>query len=226
MRIGMMEQILFSWSGGKDSAMALKFLLEEDRCNIVSLMTTITKDYDRVSMHGFRRSLLEAQALSLGIPLYEINIPARCTDRDYAQKMQEAMDHWKQKGVTAVAFGDIHLADIRTYREEKLSAAGMSALFPLWGMDTKDIVRTFLDEKFRGIITCVDTTQLDRAFAGREMDASFFRDLPTAADPCGEKGEYHSFVFDGPVFSNPVEFRKGDTVLRDDRFFFCDLIPL
>jgi uncharacterized protein (TIGR00290 family) len=224
--MGMMEQILFSWSGGKDSAMALKCLLGEDRYNIVSLITTVTEDYSRVSMHGFRRSLLEAQALSLGIPLYEIIIPAHCTDTDYAQKMLEAMNHWKQRGVTAVAFGDIHLADIRTYREEKLSSAGMSALFPLWGISTKDIVHTFLDEKYRGIITCVDTTQLDCAFAGREMDASFLRDLPAGVDPCGEKGEYHSFVFDGPIFSSPVKFKKGGTVLRDDRFCFCDLIPV
>lgn len=217
---------ILAWSGGKDSALALQALLSGNGFDIISLLTTVTDEYDRVSMHGVRRALLEQQAASLGLPADIVTIPRNASGEDYGRAMGMAMTKWKERGVTRVAFGDIHLRDVREYREENLRQAGMIALFPLWGMDPAVLSRRFVDSGFRAIITCTDTKALDGSFAGRELDLSFLTDLPAGVDPCGENGEYHSFVYDGPIFTHPVGCRQGRRVLRDGRFMYMDLEPL
>jgi uncharacterized protein (TIGR00290 family) len=220
------QQVVLAWSGGKDSALALQALLDLNEFSIVSLLTTITEEHDRVSMHGVRSALLESQAEALGLPLDIIRLSGKASNQDYGRAMGEAMTRWKKRGVTAVAFGDIHLQDVRTYREENLRGAGLEAVFPLWGREPNVLMRYFLDLGFRAVVTCVDTGALDGSFAGRELNAAFLADLPSGVDPCGENGEFHSFVYDGPLFRQPVAFRPGECVLRDDRFMFADLEPL
>ncbi len=217
------EKTVMSWSGGKDSALALRLLLEQDDREIVSLLTTVTGDYDRIAMHGVRRSLLEAQAAALGLPLKVVILPARCDDMTYRAVMAGAMREVLEQGVTAVAFGDIHLEDVRRYREDNLRPLGIDTLFPLWGKSAGELARLFLQGKYRAVVTCVDTENLDGVFCGRDIDENFLNSLPPGADPFGEKGEYHSFVYDGPLFRNPVPFVRGKTVLRDGRFLYCDL---
>ncbi|MGC1482785.1 MAG: diphthine--ammonia ligase [Candidatus Acidiferrum sp.] len=218
------EPILFCWSGGKDSAMALHALLQQNEVQIVALLTTVTDGYERISMHGVRRELLERQAQSIGLPLHEVRIPPECVNPIYEARMEEALRIYLEKGVRRVAFGDIFLEDLRAYREKNLSRIGMTALFPLWKRDTRDLIRSFHSNRFRAIAVCIDPRVLDPAFAGRELDESFFHDLPPHADPCGENGEFHTFVFDGPIFHSPVSVRTGETVNRDG-FVFCDLFP-
>jgi uncharacterized protein (TIGR00290 family) len=196
------EPILFCWSGGKDSAMALHTLLQRSDIHIVALLTTVTEGYERISMHGVRRELLYRQAQSIGLPLHEVRIPPR---------------------VQTVAFGDIFLEDLRAYREKNLARIGMTALFPIWKRDTRELIRSFHANRFRAIAVCVDSEVLDSSFAGRELDESFFRDLPPQADACGENGEFHTFVFDGPIFHSPIHVRTGEIVNRDG-FVFCDIL--
>jgi uncharacterized protein (TIGR00290 family) len=218
------EDVLFCWSGGKDSAMALHALRAANDCRVTALLTTITEEYDRISMHGVRRALLERQAESLGLPLHAVLIPPQCINATYEERMKEALAQHFARGVRRVAFGDIFLEDLRIYREKNLAQVGMQALFPIWKRDTRELAREFVRLGFRAITVCVDPRVLDASFAGRELDASFFVDLPPGVDPCGENGEFHTFVFDGPVFKKPITCRVGEKVLRDD-FCFCDLQP-
>jgi uncharacterized protein (TIGR00290 family) len=219
------EPILFCWSGGKDSAMALHTLLQRPGVQIAALLTTVTETYDRISMHGVRRELLQRQAESIGLPLHEVRIPPQCVNPIYEARMEEALRLFYEQGIRRVAFGDIFLEDLRAYREKNLARIGMTALFPIWKRDTRELIRRFHDQHFRAIAACIDTKVLDPSFAGRELDDSFFRDLPPSADPCGENGEFHTFVFDGPIFRSPIPIRTGEIVNRDG-FVFCDLLPL
>ena len=222
--MSVLEPILFCWSGGKDSAMALHTLLQQQTLRVTALLTTVTEGYERISMHGVRRELLRRQAESLRLPLHEVFIPSQCVNLVYEARMEEALRLFYSQGVRKVAFGDIFLEDLRAYREKNLARIGMTALFPIWKRDTRELIRFFHQQRFRAIAVCVDTKVLDPSFAGRELDDSFFRDLPPRADPCGENGEFHTFVFDGPIFQSPIPVRTGDVVNRDG-FVFCDLLP-
>lgn len=220
----MAEAILFCWSGGKDSAMALHAMLHREDVRVAALLTTVTEGYERVSMHGVRRELLQSQAESLRLPLHEVFIPPQCVNPIYEARMEEALRKFQDEGVRRVAFGDIFLEDLRVYREKNLARIGMTALFPIWKRDTRELVAEFQAEGFRAVTVCVDGKVLDRSFAGRELDERFFHKLPPCVDPCGENGEFHTFVFDGPIFREPVSCKTGEIVERDG-FFFCDLIP-
>jgi uncharacterized protein (TIGR00290 family) len=222
----MRRSVLLSWSGGKDSALALHELLKDHGHRVAALLTTVTEDYGRISMHGIRRTILDQQAASLDLPLEVVLIPKVCSNETYERRMRRVLERQAAAGVTAVAIGDIFLEDLRRHREEKLLEVGMEALFPIWGRDTRELACAFIELGFKAVVTCVDTHALDGSFAGREFDGRFLADLPTGVDPCGENGEFHTCVFDGPIFSRPIRFTKGDVVLRDDRFLFCDLVPL
>jgi uncharacterized protein (TIGR00290 family) len=219
------DPVLFCWSGGKDSAMALYALLQRSDIQITALLTTVTEGCDRVSMHGVRRELLKRQAESIDLPLYEVLIPPQCVNPVYEARMEAALRAHYDEGVRRVAFGDIFLEDLRAYREKNLARMGMTALFPIWKRDTRELIRAFHAANFHAIAVCIDSKALDRSFAGRELDEAFFRDLPPQADPCGENGEFHTFVFDGPIFRTPVRIRAGE-ILERDSFVFCDLLPM
>jgi uncharacterized protein (TIGR00290 family) len=221
----MVETVILSWSGGKDSAIALGELSTEPRYRIRALLTTITEGYDRISMHGVRASLLDQQASALGLPLVKVTIPQASGNEQYESKMREVLTRERANGVTAVAFGDIFLEDIRRYREEQLRRIGMKAIFPIWKRDTRELAVRFIDAGFRAILTCVDSKQLDGSFVGRDFDHSLLRDLPSGVDPSGENGEFHTFVYAGPHFSQQIPVRKGETVVRENRFYYCDLLP-
>jgi len=221
----MKSRVALSWSGGKDSCLALYELLRDDRFSVERLICTVTEGYERVSMHGVRVELIEAQAASLGIPLYRIYIPQNCSNQVYDERMRYALSELMSLGINAVAFGDIFLEDIRTYRESRLSEVGVRALFPLWGRSSKDITLGLCESGFRSVVVCVDSTLLDPSFLGRDIDLRFLGSLPEGVDPAGENGEFHSFVYDGPIFSRSVPFKKGEVVVRDNRFYYCDLVP-
>ncbi|OGI31329.1 MAG: ATP-binding protein [Candidatus Melainabacteria bacterium RIFOXYA12_FULL_32_12] len=218
------EKIIFSWSSGKDSSLCLYEVMKSGKYEVVSLLTTISEDYDRISMHGVPRVLLERQAESIGLPLNKIFISPCPDNSEYEAKMEEFLLSYKEKGVETVAFGDIFLDSLRKYREEKLAVVDMKALFPLWKRNTVDITRKFIDLGFKTITTCVDSNLLDKSFVGRIIDDNFLGELPENVDPCGENGEYHSFAFDGPIFRESIGFKTGEIVLRDG-FYYCDLIP-
>jgi uncharacterized protein (TIGR00290 family) len=222
--MGAPERILFCWSGGKDSAMALHVLLQQRHICVAGLLTTITEGFERVSMHGVRRELLRRQAENIGLPLEEVRIPPQCVNPVYEARMEAAMRSAVEQGIRRVAFGDIFLEDLRAYREKNLARVGMEAIFPIWKRDTRELARHFVDLGFRARAVCVDPRVLGSSFAGRKLDESFFRDLPAGADPCGENGEFHTFVYDGPIFQKPVKCRTGEVVERDS-FVFCDLLP-
>jgi len=219
-----MKRVLFAWSGGKDSAMTLHEMRKNGGYDIAALMTTVTEDYDRVSMHGIRRVLVEQQAESIGLPLEEVLITKDADNQQYEDRMREFLTGYRERGVTGVVFGDIFLEDLKEYREEKLALVDMEAVFPIWKRDTKEMSRTFIELGFRAVITCVDTEALDGGFSGREYNESLLADLPENVDPCGENGEFHSFVYDGPVFREPVKWSRGEVVLREGRFCFCDVV--
>ena len=204
--------------------MALRALLPRRDLRVVALLTTVTEGYERISMHGVRRALLEWQADSIGLPLHEVRIPPQCVNAIYEARMKEALEQDYQNGVRKVAFGDIFLEDLRAYREKNLARMGMTAVFPIWKRDTHELIREFHAARFRSIAVCIDPRALDRSFAGRELDDSFFRDLPATVDPCGENGEFHTFVFAGPLFRESLAVRRGEVVERDS-FVFCDLLP-
>ena len=189
-----------------------------------ALFTTVTEGYDRISMHGVRRELLARQAQALGLPLVEIPIPPECVNEVYEARMAQAFTAAPLAGVEAVAFGDLFLEDVRAYREERLAAAGKRGLFPLWGQDTRSLAHEFLDEGFQATLVCVDPRALDRSFAGRRYDEQLLVELPAGVDPCGENGEFHTFVHTGPIFTTPIPCAPGEVVERDG-FIFCDLIP-
>ena len=218
------QSVVLSWSGGKDSAMAAYHLLASQKYDIAALLTTVTEEYDRVSMHGVRRELLERQADSLAIPLHKLMIPKDCTNEIYESRMNEAFSHFKSQGITKIAFGDLFLEDVKQYRDERLAQAGMTGVYPIWLRDTDELIRTFIGLGFKAILACVDTRAIAASFAGRDIDHSLLRDLPENADPCGEYGEYHSFVYDGPIFKNPIACRTGDRTLRSLRFNYCDIV--
>jgi uncharacterized protein (TIGR00290 family) len=219
------ERVVLSWSGGKDSAMAAYHLLASQKYEIVALLTTVTEEFDRISMHGVRRELLEMQAIALGIPLHVVLIPRDCSNDVYESRMSQAFRHFKNGGTSKVAFGDLFLVDIKQYRDDRLACDGMSGLYPLWMRDTDELIRTFIGLGFKAKLSCVDTQAIDAAFAGREIDEQLLRDLPPSADPCGERGEYHSFVYAGPIFRHVIACRSGDTSLRLSRFNYCDILP-
>jgi uncharacterized protein (TIGR00290 family) len=220
-----MPKAILSWSGGKDSALALHEVRKAGQYEIRALLTTITEAYDRSSMHGIRRPLIERQAESLGLPLEEVLLSPVSSNEEYDAKMREVLERYKARSVSTVVFGDIYLEDVRRYREERLASVGMKGLFPLWGRDTTELAQTFGQLGFKAVITCVDTEQLDRSYAGRAFDEEMLASLPEGVDPCGENGEFHSFVYDGPIFKTPISHRTGEVVLRDDRFAFCDIVP-
>ncbi len=217
-----MEPVIISWSGGKDSVLAL-FLLNREKFNVRTLITSISEEYNRVSMHGVRKELLEKQANSIGIPLITISLPKDTTNEEYEKIMKREMLYFKSHRIYHVVFGDIFLEDIRKYRESNLSKIGMKAIFPLWKKSSKDLAKQFLDLGFKAIITCVDSNFLNSDFVGEFFDDNFLQALPSNVNYCGENGEFHTFVFDGPIFFNPVKFQKGEIVFRDDRFYFIDL---
>jgi uncharacterized protein (TIGR00290 family) len=216
------ERPALAWSGGKDSALAL-WALQQEGVEPAALLTTVTADYERISMHGVRRSLLRRQAAATGIPLVEVEIPAQCPNEVYERRMAAALASPELAAVEEVAFGDLFLEDIRAYRESRLAAAGRRARFPVWGKDTGELARRFIGAGFRAILVCVDPRALDPAFAGRDYDERLLADLPAGVDPCGENGEFHTFVTAGPVLAAPVACRRGGVVERDG-FVFADLV--
>jgi uncharacterized protein (TIGR00290 family) len=219
----MPEPILFCWSGGKDSAMALYSLLQQKEFRVAALLTTVTEGFDRVSMHGVRRELLHRQAQSIGLPLREVFIPPQCVNPIYEARMEAAMQAAREEGIRRVAFGDIFLEDLKAYREKNLAKVEMEAVFPIWKRDTRELAASFVQFGFRARAVCIDPRVLDHSFAGRILNESFFQDLPPNADPCGENGEFHTFVYDGPMFTEPVKCTTGEVVERDG-FVFCDLL--
>uniref|UniRef100_UPI0026109E55 Dph6-related ATP pyrophosphatase n=1 Tax=uncultured Chryseobacterium sp. TaxID=259322 RepID=UPI0026109E55 len=234
----MKPKAIFNWSSGKDSALALYKTLNEDQFEITSLLTSINKDFQRISMHGVHVSLLEKQAKSLDIPLIKMELPKEPSMEEYREIVGNAMNEIKSDGVMYSIFGDIFLEDLRQYREEQLQSIGMEAVFPLWKINTTDLIHEFLNLGFKTVVTCINETYLDKSFAGRVIDKDFIKDLPKNVDPCGENGEFHTFTYDGPIFKNPVEFEVGETVKKtypkpksdkndEDKeyvFWFCDLI--
>ncbi|MGH7860524.1 MAG: diphthine--ammonia ligase [Candidatus Binatia bacterium] len=218
------ERVLFSWSGGKDSAMALHEVRSRGEVEVAALVTTVTEGFDRVSMHGVRRELLARQAQALGVPLEEVVIPRGATNEQYESRLEAALLRYREQGVSRVAYGDLFLEDIRAYREAHLARIGMRGLFPIWKRDTTEMARSFVALGFRALVVCLDPRALHDSFAGRWIDADFFASLPEGVDPCGENGEFHSFVVDGPGFREPVRVRAGE-VVRRDAFVFCDLLP-
>ena len=218
--------VLLAWSGGKDSALALAALRADPAWQVVGLLTTITRDYDRISIHGVRRAVLEAQVAAVRVPLIEATIPAAASNETYetafAEALASARVRWPE--LRHIAFGDLFLTDVRAYRETLLARLGWTGVFPLWGQDTTALARRFVAEGYRAILTCVDTTQLSPEFVGRELDADLLAELPSAVDPCGERGEFHTCVYAGPVFDRPLPLVPGDRVRRDDRFEYCDVL--
>jgi len=218
-----MSGVALSWSGGKDSALALWVLREELGIEPEALLTTFTEDYDRVSMHGVRRELVRAQAAAAGVPLVEVEIPAACVNATYEERMAAALASPPLVDLPTMAFADLYLEDIRAYREERLRPVGREALFPLWGRDTAELARRFVAAGFEAILVCVDPRKLDPSFAGRSFDEALLEDLPDGVDPCGEDGEFHTFVHAGPIFAAPIAVEPGERVERDG-FVFRDLL--
>ncbi len=216
-------RVLISWSGGKDSCRAL-YEIQKAQLRVAALLTTVTRDYDRISMHGVRRELLEKQADKLGLPLHQVLISKDATNEEYEAKMAEAFSEYSERGIDSVVFGDLFLEDIKAYREQFLARHQMRGLFPVWKRDTSSFIKEFIELGFKAVVTCVNSKVLDQSFAGRIIDEAFLSSLPVDVDPCGENGEFHSFVFDGPIFTEAVKFSIGETVLRDS-FWFRDLLP-
>lgn len=221
--VGGREPVLFAWSGGKDSALALHTVQQAGEYEVAALLTTVTEGYERVSIHGVRRELLAAQAATLGYPLEVVYIPQKSSNEIYEQRMLRSLERYKAQGLTRNVFGDIFLEDVRAYREENLSQVGMRGVFPLWGQPTSVLAKRFIEVGFKAVLTCVDTEALDGAFAGREYDRALLEDLPEAVDPCGENGEFHTFVYAGPIFKRDLQIRRGQRVMREGRFSYCDL---
>jgi uncharacterized protein (TIGR00290 family) len=220
----MKEPVAFCWSGGKDSALALFELRQSPEYEVVSLLTTLTRDFDRVTMHGVRRELLYRQASAIGLPVDEVWISQGASNAEYEAEMGRALEVYHQRKIETVAFGDIFLEDLRVYREQNLAKIGMRALFPIWKRETRELIDTFLSRGFRSITCCIDTKKLDDSFVGREIDRQFLTDLPAGVDPCGENGEFHSYACAGPLFAEDIPVSRGE-FLRRDSFLFCDLLP-
>jgi uncharacterized protein (TIGR00290 family) len=215
-------KILVSWSSGKDSAWTLHVLKRDPSVEIGGLLTTMNEHFDRVAMHAVRRRLLEAQAEAAGVPLRTVPLPWPCTNEQYEARMRTAVQQAVAEGFTHVAFGDLFLEDVRKYREARLAGTGLMPLFPIWGIPTDQLAGEMVDSGLRSVLTCVNPKQLDRSFAGRQFDRSLLADLPAGVDKCGERGEFHSFAWDGPAFARPIDVRVGDIVERDG-FVFADI---
>jgi len=247
----MKEKLVFNWSSGKDSALCLYKILQRQKYEVICLLTSISEKYQRISMHGVRVELLEAQAESIGIPLIIMQIPEMPTMEKYETVMRRTLTDLKSKGATASVFGDIFLEDLRSYRETKLAELNLKGVFPLWKIPTRQLIQEFIDLGFKTIVTCVNEKYLDKSFVGRIIDQKFLNDLPDNVDPCGENGEFHTFVYDGPLFNAPIAFSKGEVVYRkytstkqvdnnsydcdatekadnpyDTGFWYCDLLPI
>ena len=225
-----MKKVAVSFSG-KDSTLALYDLLNSNEYEVTLLFSTVTEGVNRTSIHGVREELLEAQAESIGIPLQKIRIPEQCSNEQYGSIMEKELASMKSQGIDHIAFGDLFLEDVRGYREQMLKPTGITPIFPLWGTGTTELIQRFLTLGFKTITTCVDLTRLPENFSGREIDNQFLEELPAEVDPCGENGEFHSFVFDGPIFKKPIQFEIGQKKFSPDiytgqtRFCFTDLIP-
>ena len=223
------KRVLVSWSGGKDSAWALHLLQQDPRVEVLGLLTTINQHFQRVAMHGFREQLLREQAAAADLPLWTVPLPWPCSNEQYEAAMSSACARAITEGVDAIAFGDLFLEDIRAYREAKLAGTGLAPLFPCWGIPTNSLAREMIAAGIRAHLVCIDPRPLDPSFAGRIFDESLLADLPSSVDPCGERGEFHTFVSAGPMFahggrSRSIEVRRGDTVERDG-FVYADLLP-
>ena len=218
-----MKRIALSWSSGKDSAWSLHLLRQDPTLEIVALVTTINQEFDRVAMHAVRRELVELQAQSVGLPLWKVPLPWPCSNQQYEDRMRDLCARALREGIEAIAFGDLFLTDIRAYREKQLESTGLEPVFPVWGLPTRRLALDMIQAGLRAKVTCVDPKRLAPEFAGRDFDASFLEDLPEGVDPCGENGEFHSFVYAGPMFQRPVPIQLGEIVERDG-FVFADLI--
>lgn len=241
------EKIIFCWSGGKDSALALNRILQDERYEIVSLLTTCNEHFQRVSMHGVRLELLDAQAAAIGLPLEKIFVSQRSSNEEYQQKMSACLLAHQARGVTACAFGDIFLEDLKKWRDENLAKVGMRGIYPIWKIDSRELIHEFFALGFGTVICCANDAYLGEDAVGRKIDEEFIRTLPPEVDVCGENGEFHSFAFAGPVFKQPVKFKVGEKVYRPVEithpsdatssyvcpsgprrtkgFWFCDLLP-
>ena len=240
-----MNKTYLNWSSGKDAALAFYLLKQNPEYQVSKLFTTVNKDLRRISMHGVQETLLNTQVESIGVPIQKVYLPKDTSMEVYNSKMKEATQKLKYEGFTHAAFGDIFLEDLKKYREEQLHAIGLQAVFPLWKKDTKAIMKQFLDLGFKAITVCINAKQLDTSFVGREVNEAFLDDLPPSVDPCGENGEFHTFVYDGPIFNHPISFEIGEKILKsyspskneeddcfsdktkswDTQFWYCDLIP-
>lgn len=214
-----------SWSSGKDSAWALQTLLNNADVEVVGLFSTLNAEYDRVAMHGVRRALLERQASRIGLPLEVIEIPNPCPNEEYERLMSAFVEDVKQRGIDCFAFGDLFLEDVRRYREKNLEGTGIQALFPIWGLDTKALSRQMVKAGIKTVLTCVDTDQFPGEYVGRHYDDTLLGSLPETVDPCGENGEFHSFVFDAPFFDSPIDIEVGEVIQRG-QFVFADVRPV
>ncbi len=245
-----MKKAIFNWSGGKDSSLCLYKIQQAKEYDVSLLVTSVNSQFQRVSMHGVRRELLKQQAESIGLPLFELMMPEMPTMEVYNDVLTNTLYQQKENGVHYSIFGDIFLEDLRIYREKQVSNAGMEAVFPLWKIPTTELVKEFINLGFKAVIVCVNEKYLDKSFAGRIIDDDFLKDLPKNVDPCGENGEYHSFVFDGPIYKTPIDFTLGEIVYKnyqpvkspstkgydcsstdidsgfDPGFWYCDLIPI
>ena len=243
-----MKKAFFNWSSGKDSALALYKVLQQKEYNVETLLTNVNKDYSRISMHGLREELLDKQVEQLGLPLQKLYFPADVTMEMYNQKMKAKLTEFKDQGLDYSIFGDIFLEDLKNYRDTKLAEVDLKGVYPIWKIDTTEVIKEFLALGFKAITVCVNAKLLGEEFVGRVIDEQFIKDLPEGIDVCGENGEFHTFVFDGPIFKNPIEFEIGEKVLKsytlnddddqnchtdtsekvktyDTSFWYCDLIP-
>lgn len=240
-----MPKAIFNWSGGKDSAICLHQILQAKEYDVLGLLTSVNKEYQRIAMHGVRVELLQAQVDAIGLPLHQLVMPEMPTMKTYNDLMQQSLDSLKSQGITHSIFGDIFLEDLRKYREDQLKKVDVKAVFPLWKRSTQELVESFVADGFKAVTVCVNDKYLDESFVGREMDKSFFDSLPDNVDPCGENGEFHSYVYDGPIFKESVKIKKGEVVHKsyqpcqkkeeddsykghdntvDNGFWYCDLL--
>lgn len=218
-----MKRVALSWSSGKDSAWSLKLLKQNPDIEIVALITTLNQEFDRVAMHAVRRELLELQAASAGLPLWTVPLPWPCSNEQYEERMRALCTRAVNEGVQAIAFGDLYLADIRAYREKQLAGTGLAPIFPVWQIPTRELAEEMIDAGVRAKLTCIDPKCLPREFAARDFDRALLADLPASVDPCGENGEFHTFVYDGPMFRQPIPVQSGEVAEREG-FIFADML--
>jgi uncharacterized protein (TIGR00290 family) len=219
-----LPKALLCWSSGKDSAWTLHVLRQRGEVEVVGLLTTMNEVHDRVAMHAVRKTLLQAQADAAGLPLWPVPIPSPCSNQEYEAAMSAEIERAKAEGITIMAFGDLFLEDVRRYRETQLASTGMTPMFPIWGLPTDTLAMDMISSGLRARLTCIDPKQIPAAFVGREFDEALLAELPPGADPCGERGEFHTFAYSGPMFRHPVPVERGEVVTRDG-FVFADLLP-